>query len=179
MSNKRLSVIIAAIALLAIAAGVIQFTGVDLTDYFQRHPNAAIPVTGGVAMDYLQRHPEVIQSQASVELLDFAQRHLPEAASAAKATDYIERHPELLKARVPADLSDWIQRHPEALSKTMNEANDFDRMTGTYLPGMQGLASVRVDEATDYIERHSEMLRSKNAADLSDWFQRHLIVNRH
>ena len=211
MSNKRLSIIIAVVALLAVAAGVIRFSGVDLTDYFQRHPNAAIPVTGGVAMDYFQRHPEVIQSNASVGLLDYSHRHPATAIERyfpGKEKDDLVIADAIIVRRLPgkekddvvaavSDASDWIGRHPEALSKAVNanefarmtgtylpgaqgltsthvgEVNDFARMTGTYLPGMQGLASTREGEATDYIERHPELLKSNRTMDLSDWFQRH------
>jgi hypothetical protein len=111
MLTKRLLGILVAIAVLTIA-GYIAGThtvlsaaapnSVEASDYFQRHPNVVIPVTGGeVAVDlsdYYQRHPTALNLGSTVD-----------------TTDYVQRHANSFKPANTVDLSDWVQRHPSLI----------------------------------------------------------------
>jgi hypothetical protein len=57
-----------------------------------------------------------------------------------------------LNAGNAADLSDYYQRHPSSASPTNATASDW-------------------------FERHPEVLKAGNAADLSDYYQRHQSVD--
>jgi hypothetical protein len=91
MSNKRLSVILAVVTLLGVAAFIIQTRPMIPAVA----PNAAEEVP-----DYFQRHPEVIIQRTNVEPLD-----------------YFQRHPDSLKPGNAVDLADSFRQHAEALSR--------------------------------------------------------------
>jgi hypothetical protein len=111
MLTKSLLSILVAIAVLTIAGYIAEARTVmsatapnsgEASDYFQRHPNVGIPVTGGEAVvdlsDYYQRHPTALNLSRAVD-----------------TTDYVQRHANSFKPANTVDLSDWVQRHPSLI----------------------------------------------------------------
>jgi hypothetical protein len=109
MLNKRLIAILTVVALLAAVAFTIKMdtaspavahNGLEVSDYFQRHPTGLNLGVAGYTDDYFQRHPIWLN-----------------LGVAEYANDYIQRHANSFKPANAVDLSDWFQRHPGSIGR--------------------------------------------------------------
>ena len=170
MFKNRLVVILAAGAVLLVAAFILgtgnatSAVASDLSDYGLRHPNAAIPVAITGASDFIERHPELLKPGNTVDLTDYAARH---PAVAVERSFPGKEMDDRVATTVGIDGRFAGKAKDDVVARASDASDWFERHQNMLN------AAVAAEFSNDYAQRHPETLKPGNAVDLSDWFQRH------